>query len=289
MTGVRSLAFAADDFANLNTKGAAGDEQFTSEGEPKAGAWRVFDVEWERESGRPLPDFEMITDIPVFTAEAFEALRPVLDGRGEELPLNVTDGPAAVAFNVTRVIDALDEERSDIRYFSSGRVMRVRRPVFIVEGVTDETIFRVTTFPPEVFVTSRFLEAATAIGLKGMRLSEDWMAEPSEPAPAEGERVFTPLVPDTGPADELVAHHIIPPLDVPSDSLQRAQAHAQALGIDPDEAANGVALPRARHQGAYTDSYFDALWERFRDADDRDSGVAVLERIGAELAEGRFP
>jgi A nuclease family of the HNH/ENDO VII superfamily with conserved AHH len=289
VTGVRTLSFAADDFAPLYIEGAAGDEQYVSRGESKAATWRVPDARWERDTGRPIPDFEMLTDLPVVTTEAYEALQPVLDGRGEVLPLDVTDGPDAVAFNVTRVIDALDEERSEIKRFSSGRVMRVARPVFIPDRVKDETVFRVTTYPRTVYVTDRFLEAAEAIGLEGMRLSEDWLAEPSEPAPAEGERVYTQLVPDDGPPDELVAHHIIPPLDVPSDSLQRAQAHAQALGIDPDEAANGVALPRARHQGAYTDSYFDALWERFRDADDRDTGVAVLERIGAELAEGRFP
>ena len=291
MIGVRTLSFAADDFANLHTQGAAGDEQFLSRGESKAAAWRVYDVAWERETGRPLPDFEKVTDVPVFAVAAFEALRPVLDGRGEVLPINVTDGPDAVAFNVTRVVAALDEKRSDIRRFSDGRVMRVRRPVFVPDRIENETIFKVSTYPRTLYVTDTFLSAAEGIGLKGMRLSEDWMAEPAEPEPiaTDGERVYTPLVPDTGPPDELVAHHIIPPLDLPSESLQRAQAHAQALGIDPDERANGVALPRARHQGAYTDSYFDALWERLRGADDRDSGVAVLTRIGEEIAEGRFP
>ena len=292
MTGVRTLSFAADDYASLYAEGAAGDEQFVSQGESKAGSWKVYEARWEQETGRPVPDFTMLTDVPVFTTAAYDALRPVLDGRGEELPINVTTPPEAVAFNVTRVIDALDGERSEIKRFSGGRVMRVPRPVFVPERVEGETIFRVTTYPRTVYVTDAFLEAADAINLKGLRLSEDWMAGEGEPQPAaapDGDRVYTELVPDGGPPDEVVAHHIIPPLDLPSESLQRAQAHAQALGIDPDEAGNGVALPRALHEGSYSDSYFDALWERFREAGDRDEGVAILQRIGSELAAGAFP
>jgi hypothetical protein len=292
VTGVRTLSFAADDYASLYAEGAANDEQFVSRGESKAGSWKVYEARWEEETGRPIPDFEMLTDVPVFTTAAYEALRPVLDGRGEELPIEVTTPPEVVAFNVTRVIDALDEERSEVKRFSSGRVMRVARPAFIPERVAGETIFRITTYPRTIYVTDAFLEAADAIGLKGMRLSEDWMAgaEATEPAvSSDGERVYTKIVPDGGPPDELVAHHIIPPLELPSESLQRAQAHAQALGIDPDEAGNGVALPRALHEGSYSDSYFDALWERFREAGDRDEGVAILQRIGSELAAGVFP
>ena len=105
----------------------------------------------------------MIMDVPVFTTEAYEALRPVLDGRGEVLPLNITDAPPdAVAFNPTRVVDALDEQRSDIKRFSSGRVMRIARPVFIPDRVRDETIFKVTTYPRALYVTDAFVRAAEA-------------------------------------------------------------------------------------------------------------------------------
>jgi hypothetical protein len=287
---IHTLSFAADDFAALHVPGAAGDDQYVSQGESKAESWKVPDARWERESGRPLPDFELLVDIPVFTVDAYEALRPVLDGRGEELGLNVTDKPPdALAFNVTRVIDALDEERSEIKRFSSGRVMRVVRPVFVAERIAGETIFRVTTYPRTLYVTDAFLERAEALPLKGMKLSENWAGDDAAEPEPEGERVYTQLVPDGGPPDEVVAHHIIPPLDVPNESLQQAQARAQELGIDPDEAANGVPLPRAQHEGAYRDSYFDALWERFQDARDRDSGVAILQEIGRELAAGEFP
>jgi hypothetical protein len=287
---IHTLSFAADDYAALYVdRSGLPDDAFVARGESKRDTWQRYEARWERESGRPLPGFTMLMDIPVFTTEAQQALEPVLEGRGELLPVNVTDAPPdAVAFNVTQVIDALDEDRSEIKRMSSGKVMRIARPVFIPERVADATIFKVTTYPRALYVTWAFVEAAAAAGIQGMRLSENWADEAGEPEP-EGERVYTQIVPDGGPPDELVAHHIIPPLDLPSDSLQRAQAHAQKLGIDPDEAANGVALTRARHQQAYTDRYFDALWERFRTAEDRDSGVAVLQGIGQELVAGEFP
>jgi hypothetical protein len=288
---IHTLSFAADDFAAVHVdRSGLPDDAFVARGESKRDTWQPYEARWERESGRPLPGFTMLMDIPVFTTEAQQALEPVLEGRGEVLPLNVTDAPPdAVAFNVTRVVDALDEDRSEIKRMSSGKVMRIARPVFIPERIADATIFKVTTYPRALYVTGTFLEAAEAAGVQGLRLSENWAGDDGEAAEPGGERVYTQVVPETGPPDEPVAHHIIPPLDLPSDSLQAAQAHAQKLGIEPDEAANGVALARARHQQAYTDRYFDALWERFRTAEDRDSGVAVLQGIGQELVAGEFP
>jgi hypothetical protein len=128
-----------------------------------------------------------------------------------------------------------------------------------------------------------------------MRLERVWPAEeaPGEDvATDEGERVYARLVPgpeDLGPPEEPVAHHIIPPLEIDSPELEQAQAHAQALGIDPDEAANGVWLPRERHERAYTDTYFRQLWERFKDARTREEGVDALAAIAADLEAGRFP
>lgn len=117
---------------------------------------------------------------------------------------------------------------------------------------------------------------------------------PTDDAAAEddGERTYARLVPgpeDVGPPEEPVAHHVIPPLEIDSPELQHAQAHAQALGIDPDEAANGVWLSRERHERAYTDTYFGQLWERFKDARTRQEGVDALAGIAADLEAGRFP
>jgi hypothetical protein len=291
---VYSLAFAADDFAGLYMPDRAERDRIRSlEGGPMAETWQPPSVEWETDIGRPLSDFTTADFLPAFSEDAYRRLSPLLDGRGEVLPLNVTKGPQAVAFNVTRLVDeAFDEGRSDIRRFDDGRIFNIRQEVFNPELLQGETIFKLAIWPKgfRIYVTDPFVDAAAREGITGMRLDRVW---PPEEAPIpEGERVYARIVPgeeEVGPPNEPVAHHIIPPLDIDSAELERTQAHAQALGIEPDEAANGVYLPRSQHQAAYTDRYFAQLWERFSRARDRDEGVAVLAEIAGELEAGRFP
>jgi A nuclease family of the HNH/ENDO VII superfamily with conserved AHH len=291
---VYSLSFAADDFAGLYIPDRGERERMRSlEGRPMADAWQPPTVEWETGIGRPLADYTRVDILPAFTEDAYRRLALLLDGRGEVLPLTVTQGPPAVAFNVTRFVDeALDQERSVIDRYSTGRIAEVDEPYFRSELLEGETIFKLALMPKgRIYVTDTFVESAEREGITGMYLWHVWPLE-REPAEEEAERVYTRIVPgeeDLGPPDEPVAHHIIPPLDIDSPDLERSQAHAQALGIDPDEAANGVFLPRLQHQSAYTDGYFAELWERFSRAGDRDEGVAVLASIADDLKAGRFP
>jgi hypothetical protein len=259
--------------------------------------WRTPRVAWETERREPIPDFASVDLLPAFTEEALQRVSDVLDGRGEVLPLDVAEGPPAVAFNVTRLVDeAFDEERSVVERFDDGRIMEVDELVFHPDLLAEETIFKLAAWPKgDVYVTDRFLEAAHREGIRGMRLRQVWPADDkrqSEPRDPQDERLYARLVPgpeDVGAPEDLVAHHIIPPLEIDSPELQRAQAHAQALGIDPDEAANGAWLPRERHERAYTDTYFRQLWERFKDARTRDEGIDALAAIAADLEAGRFP
>jgi A nuclease family of the HNH/ENDO VII superfamily with conserved AHH len=290
---VYTLDFDINAFSGLHVPDPADRERIRAgEGGSMADAWVPPTVAWDTESGDPRADYTRVDMLPAFGEDAYRRLTTLLEGRGEILPLNVTQGPPAVAFNVTRLVDdAFDEERSVIKRFDDGRIMRIKEAVFRPELLEGETIFKLAVWPKgRVYVTGAFVEAAERAGITGMLLDRVW---PREEAPApEGERVYTRIVPgeeDVGPPDEPVAHHIIPPLDIDSADLERAQAHARALGIDPDEAANGVFLPRAQHQSAYTDRYFAELWERFGRARDRDQGVDVLAGIADDLQGGRFP
>ncbi len=61
---------------------------------------------------------------------AAEVLQPILEGNGELLPLDCEEGDYFI-FNVTRVVDALDESDSDLVKFPDGkRIMEVKRFVF---------------------------------------------------------------------------------------------------------------------------------------------------------------
>jgi hypothetical protein len=289
---------ALNDFAGLYLLGDSAAESIRPvDGRAMKDRWTTPRAAWELERQQPLPDFTEVDLLLGFTTEAVDRLSDVLDGRGELLPLNVVQGPPAVAFNVTRLVDnAFDEERSAVDRFDDGRIMEVDEPVFRPDLLAQETIFKLAAWPKRsIFVTDTFVNAARREGIRGMRLRKVWPAdetrEPKERDPRE-ERVYGRLVPgpeDIGPPQEPVAHHIIPPLEIHSPELERAQAHAQALGIDPDEAANGVWLSRERHERAYTDTYFKQLWERFRHARTREEGVNALAGIAQDLEAGRFP
>jgi Immunity protein family (Imm11) len=98
-------------------------------GAPIGGAWvpaRVFLLE-DHEGGSPLRK----ADMPLFTASelvvtrrAKEALEKTIGADAEMLPL-LNDVEDLWLVNAWRVVDALDEENSEVKRFaSSGRIMR---------------------------------------------------------------------------------------------------------------------------------------------------------------------
>lgn len=117
----------------------------------------------------------------VFDARALEALGDLLEGRGELLPLDVQDDEEEYRlFNVTRVSDALDEDQSELKRFSSdGRIMRVVRFAFDADRLAGETIFKLVQRPNYNYVTEVFRERAEAAALTGFRWREPvWQAAP---------------------------------------------------------------------------------------------------------------
>lgn len=104
---------------------------------------------------------------------AVNALRAVLEQYGELLPVITRGDEPLLLFNVLRVVDALDEERSEIvRAPSSGRIMDIRRwhlREAMLEGLE---LFRLTGLP-SVFFSDRFkarVEGAGLTGLGGRRI-----------------------------------------------------------------------------------------------------------------------
>jgi hypothetical protein len=117
----------------------------------------------------PEGDFpSLIGHIPVFSQRAAEALGDMLEPNGQLLPLDCGRG-VYYAYNVTKLVDALDEEQSEIVRFSSGRIMDIRRYALAGEGLDEGlTIFKLSVTPLlRVFVTGRFVEAVELSGLVG--------------------------------------------------------------------------------------------------------------------------
>lgn len=145
---------------------------------PAGAAWRPLAIEWiedELNNGKPESDFPTLGTTPVFSHRAVNSLLDLLVENGELLPLEL-NGTTFFAYNVTRRVDALDEKRSEIVRFGSGRVMRVSRYEFYPEKVRGLSIFKLKQLRPDVFVTDVFVKRVLDAGLAGFEFSEIWSA-----------------------------------------------------------------------------------------------------------------
>jgi hypothetical protein len=98
---------------------------------------------------------------------------PLIKEFGELLPLKSKVGEF-YTFNVTSVIDCLDEERSEIIRFSDGRIMHIAQYHFFHEPLQNAVIFRIPQFLKEVYITDRFANKAKEHGLMGLKLDPIW-------------------------------------------------------------------------------------------------------------------
>jgi len=117
------------------------------------------------------------THIPVFNSKAVEILGDLLKPNGELLPITC-DGERLYVFNVTRVVDALDEASSEVERFGSGRIMDVVKFSFFQERLQGVTVFKVPQLVlMDVFVTDPFVERVEAVKLKGFKFRLVWSSD----------------------------------------------------------------------------------------------------------------
>jgi hypothetical protein len=123
---------------------------------------------------------------PIFSRQAAEALADLLEGNGELLPL-VCDFGRYYAFNLTREVEALDEERSKFTLYSE-----------LYDDLGDDADFQVITqfaFHPDLIkdldifklpkrnrknmplVTDRFVQRVQDANLKGFAFKLLWSSE----------------------------------------------------------------------------------------------------------------
>ena len=115
--------------------------------------------------------------IPVFSSRAVTALSDLLQGNGELLPI-VCDDEYYSIFNVTRVVDALDEENSELTLFSDGRIMDIDRHAFFPEKLKGIHVFKIPQIVlMDVFVTDAFVDRVKAADLKGFEFRPVWSSK----------------------------------------------------------------------------------------------------------------
>jgi hypothetical protein len=106
---------------------------------------------------------------------AVKALGQMVQTCAEILPLEVVNGPSAWVLNILKVMDALDEEKSEVQRFqSSNRIMRIVRHSFKADVIKDQDLFRLPYQGSVTYVSRRFVDAVTAAGLVGLEFHRVW-------------------------------------------------------------------------------------------------------------------
>lgn len=120
----------------------------------------------------PLGDFTTLYGIvPVFRAAAVASLGPLLTSCGELFPLGADK--ADFAFNITRIVDGLDEAASVVVRSpnDANRILMISRYAFLpdIEARLDGAgIFKLSQGPRAMsYATERFVSAVNGLGLKG--------------------------------------------------------------------------------------------------------------------------
>jgi hypothetical protein len=148
-------------------------------------------------------------NVLVLTSRAVEALGDVLSQSGELLPLACSDAELYV-FNPLQLVDALDEEASELVRFESGRVMAIDRYVFKPGALGDAKVFNVPQLAGfQLYTTRELVDAVAAAGLHGTEFVEIWCDDSPTADPTPAEANSAPKAAASG-GDQAVASHPTP-------------------------------------------------------------------------------
>ena len=152
--------------------------------------WRL-DGTSRRANWRPMPVARLLVDdegeprleadmpwlgghVLVLRERAAKALAPLLDRYGELLPLACPEADLWL-FNVLTVVDALDEDNSELMRFDNGDILDVERYAFRPNLVAGLAVFKVPQLlRGPLFVGDEFVRAVEAAGLRGPEFAQLW-------------------------------------------------------------------------------------------------------------------
>jgi hypothetical protein len=155
---------------------------FVFEGRPIASSWKPVPMKRLKDFGDGLPvqpvDFPSCTGgnhLPM-TDRAKKKIGYCLERYGEFLPFTCDEGKFWT-FHVTHVVDALDENASDVLRSSEdpSRILVINRHVFRPERLTADWMFKLPQ--PRggpAYVTDPFVNMIRASGLTGMEFKRIW-------------------------------------------------------------------------------------------------------------------
>jgi len=140
-------------------------------GKPLLSDWPEVRVKFYRDESNLLkPDIMTLagSNPLIFTHRALQILGPILGDSIEVLPIK--HGRAVwYAINILRVKDCLDQKKSNVIYFSSGRIMDVEKYVFYDNCLNDCYLFKLPEFINSIqYATDAFKEIVEINKLTGL-------------------------------------------------------------------------------------------------------------------------
>ncbi|MBZ9727111.1 hypothetical protein LB554_24515 [Mesorhizobium sp. CO1-1-11] len=158
---------------------------FASLGDLGQKRWRPPRMKFlrEQEDGTPrlYSDFPWLGEhVLILRSTPLKVLRPILEPYGDFLPLRA-DEPISL-FNVTNVVDAMDEERSRTVRFDDGGIMTIENLVLRPEAIGGAEIFKLPERPDGVRLSDIYLQETIVrqigeLGFKGIAFELVWNDE----------------------------------------------------------------------------------------------------------------
>jgi uncharacterized protein DUF1629 len=125
-----------------------------------------------------IPSLNDYGQFPLMTERAWNALRPLIGYCCEALPIIHPNGKPHYLVHVMETIDCLDESRSELKRFTDGGIMRVRRYAFMPGVLEGKHIFKLPLESGSgLYVDDEFRNVVEANNLKGLIFKELPMTE----------------------------------------------------------------------------------------------------------------
>jgi hypothetical protein len=137
--------------------------------------WQPPAIDVRAGQRRRVPDFvSWMLSAPVITLRARLALEALIAPHAEILPLATVRGVELYAVNVLTLVDCLDERRSQIVYSPDKphRIVNVLSFALKDDRLPDAPIFKLTSYPNDVFVTGAFVDLVRGAGLVGAAFAD---------------------------------------------------------------------------------------------------------------------
>lgn len=118
-------------------------------------------------------------DMLIMSEAAVRSVSGIIAQCGELLPLACEADEEYFAFNVAMLLDALNQEQSDVvRASDTGDILRIRRHVFEPQRILDVGLFKLPQMPRGlIYATQSFSRAVCGSSLTGLEFVSVWPSD----------------------------------------------------------------------------------------------------------------